>query len=155
MTKEQVLKHKEVIKWFCDNTYGSVVRKDYNTGIWNICSQPEFSIQDTYIENDMYVEFRKALVNGKIVQLNNRHKRYDTKLPNGWVNIDKIYNNIDIKEYRIKPMEEEIDTPEGKDWFYEQLFIRRKDSLRNDINVCTHIGNIANLMFKTKLNEEQ
>ena len=41
-----------------------------------------------------------------------------------------------------------IDTQAGKDWFYEQLKIRKQNSLTNDTNICMHIGNLANLMFK-------
>lgn len=41
-----------------------------------------------------------------------------------------------------------IKTQAGKDWFYEQLKIRKQNSLPNDTNLCMHIGNLANQMFK-------
>ncbi len=52
--------------------------------------------------NDKYVEFRKALIEGKIVQWN--HSDYDQS-ESQWVTIDGIDTSYDLSRYRIKPEE--------------------------------------------------
>jgi len=37
MTPEQANKHKETIKWFCDNPDKMVWKKDHKTNNWYLC----------------------------------------------------------------------------------------------------------------------
>jgi len=101
MTAAAAAKHKEVIKWFCEYPEKGVWIKDYNTQDWLLSKNPEFSIDLTYVQNDDYTEFRKALVDGKVLQWFNENL-------NIWVD----YKEEDAKfflmckdKYRIKPDE--------------------------------------------------
>jgi len=102
MTSEQANKHKEAIKWFCDNPDKSVWRKDFHTNNWHFCRQPAFTYKDIYVQNDEYVEFRKALADGKELQ-------YTDDNGKTWfahcLKLDTFYSPKDI---RIKPKEPEF-----------------------------------------------
>ena len=68
MTKEQAQKHGNVIKWFIDNSDKGVYEL---TSIgWKLTDEPNFYPADKYVQNDRYAEFRKALVDGKTIQVN-------------------------------------------------------------------------------------
>ena len=100
MTFEQINKHKEVIKWFCDNPDKGVWRKDHRTNNWHFCMQPEFCYSDTYVQNDEYADFRKALADGKTIQ-------YKLSGDNWCDAIDpkSLLVGGNIKNLRIKPEE--------------------------------------------------
>ena len=68
MTKEQVEKRGEVIKWWLDNPDKGVYTRD-STGCWYIEYTPDFLPNSDYTQNDEYAEFRKALAEGKKVQV--------------------------------------------------------------------------------------
>ena len=59
MTKEQVTKHGEVIKWFCDNPDKGVWIKDMND--WHIVNEPAFLTCDLIVPNDEYAKFHKKV----------------------------------------------------------------------------------------------
>jgi len=101
MTREQVEKHGEVIKWFVDNPDKGVYEL---TSIgWKLTYEPNFYPADKYVQNDRYAEFRKALVDGKTIQVNDFGEWKDLK-----VNIIEEIQCRSIEDYRIKPDEPEI-----------------------------------------------
>jgi len=99
MTKEQIKKHGKVIKWFCDNPEKGVWVKISNR--WEQTIEPAFNPKLIYIQNDEYVELRKALAEGKTVQLDNQFG-YDSSKLKSWIKVDEIYNHIPIAHYRVK-----------------------------------------------------
>jgi len=102
MTKEQVKKHGKVIKWFCDNSSKGVYKL---TSIgWKQVFEPNFYPTDKYVQNDEYVEFRKALADGKLIQYLNGHT---------WVDISIAAFSLPVENYRIKPDEPKF---EKGDW---------------------------------------
>ncbi len=50
--------------------------------------------------------------------------------------------------YNVNSM---IDTQAGKDYYYEQLKIRKDINLKNDLNLCMLVGELANLKYPTKV----
>ena len=109
MNKEQVQKHGDIIKWFCDNPNKGVWRKDTPTNDWYIDLEPSFYEDYIYVQNDEYAEYRKALAEGKSIQ-----HMYNGK----WCDCygftpQRDFENEKPKHYRIKP--EELKFEEG-DW---------------------------------------
>lgn len=113
MTIEQVEKHREVIKWFIDNPTKGVWRKD-TPNDWYIDNTPTWYEDYTYVQNDKYAKFRKALVDDKIVQLDNQFEYDDSKLKS-WIKVDKISDHIPVAHYRVKPDEFKVG-----DWVREK-----------------------------------
>jgi len=84
MNKEQAIKHKEVIKWWLENTSKGVFKKlDIEDAEWQFDNTPEFNVHTIYIQNDEYVEFRKAEHDG--MQLEFKDTEFSTD-KNVWVN---------------------------------------------------------------------
>jgi len=109
MTKEQVEKHGTVIKWFVDNPDKGVWRKDTPTNDWYIDNTPNWYEDYTYVQNDKYAEFRKALVDGKELQYTiNNGKTWFT-------NYNKLNTFYTPENIRIKPEELRF---EINDWAY-------------------------------------
>jgi len=105
MTKQEIKAHKEVIKWFIDNPDKGVWGTENVTPrVWELIDEPQFYIDNIYIQNDKYLEFRGALAEGKIVELDNTYL-YDTAKEEGWIAVDKILDYIPLAHYRIKPEE--------------------------------------------------
>jgi hypothetical protein len=106
MNKEQVQKHGEVIKWFCDNTEKGVWVKQHGQDFWVKTTAPCWDLDIPYVQNDGYAEYRKALVDGKTIQYRVYNK--STNLLE-WVDCDfEAAPNIDslsLCDYRIKPDE--------------------------------------------------
>ena len=111
MTIEQIKKHKEIIKWFCDNLTKGVWRKDCYTNNWHFCRQPEFNDKDTYVQNDEYAELRKALVDGKTVEY------YEKNSYNKWFDIT-TKNRLQLTDFSIDTLRIKPDEPKFKigDW---------------------------------------
>jgi len=103
MTKEQIELHGDVMKWFLSNPDEGVFKKlDLPNAEWLHEIEPEFNVHTQYVQNDEYAEFRKALVDGKAVQLifkkgykDEHYKRINTE--DGF-----LYR---AEYYRIKPEE--------------------------------------------------
>lgn len=117
MTKEQVQKHGDIIKWFCDNPEKGVWVKTHKDGLWQLEYEPTFTV-NIYVQNDEYSEFRKAHADGKTIQFKKTHIGTHEITPHQWVDWNS-YNfcfNKDT-EYRIKP-----DEPKFKvgDWVYTE-----------------------------------
>lgn len=107
-------------------------------------SNPEFfNTNDEYhiyIMDDEYVEFRKALAEGKIIQLNEAEKFADSN--RGWVDLSCISlgdstNLFPVNYYRIKPEEQHIKIG---DYLYDIQF-----------NKYHRIENILDEKVETKL----
>jgi len=111
MTFKQVSKHSKVIKWFCDNPDKGVWRKDFHTGAWHFCRQPEFNYKDTYVQNDECVEFRKALADGNKVRMPEDNGK------TWFTHCDKLDSWYNIENIRIKPEEPEFKVG---DWVREK-----------------------------------
>ncbi len=108
MTKTQIEKHGEVIKWFIDNQNKGVWYIMQGREYWQISLEPNFYEDYTYVQNDEYAEFRKALADGKTIQ-------YYVDSFVGWQDTKTFDNTFDLpNSYRIKP-----DSPNLKkgDWF--------------------------------------
>jgi hypothetical protein len=111
MTKKQAEKHSEIIKWFIDNPNKGVYCKHPEDNLWRLSYSPTFDTILTYVQNDEYVELRKAQTDGKTIQIEykpSNSKPYWRNYSNGEMNCFYKENN-----YRIKP-----DKPEFKvgDW---------------------------------------
>ena len=106
MNKKQIIEHKEVIKWFCDNPNKGVWKtKNIIVNEWELTYNPQFCKDVIYIQNDEYAEFRKALKDGKIVQ-HNFKDFLDNSEEENWHNIDnKHVFKISKSHYRVKPEE--------------------------------------------------
>ena len=99
MTKEQIEAHKEVIKWFIDNSDKGVWFKGFMNE-WELQTNPHFVEDYLYIQNDEYAEFRKALSDSKTVQ--QIYGAYCEWKDLDWS--DKFTHPIE--NYRIKPDKE-------------------------------------------------
>jgi len=112
MTKEQVEKHGEVIKWFVDNPDKGVWCRRNDTGLqdWVLTKEPNWETTYIFLQNDEYAEFRKALADGKQLQI----RDYIGK----WVNHYKIPTgnfSYPVNRYRIKSEEPKF---KAGDWVY-------------------------------------
>jgi len=109
MTPKQVSKHREAIKWFCDNPDKMVWKKDHKTNNWYLCEQPAFDYKDIYVQNDEYSEYRRALADGKTIQFYYEIHNVEPKIEGewrDWSSYGQCFENT-IK-YRIKPKEPEF-----------------------------------------------
>lgn len=104
MNKEQIKKHGEVIKRFCDNPNKGVWAKNINIpGLndWSLTYSPMFRVDVPclYVQNDKYAELRKAEADGKIIEYSPCEGKVGAfekmRL------IDRFNRNP--KHYRIKP----------------------------------------------------
>ena len=69
MTRAGYKKHFRVIDWFYNQPEGTtVLEKNRILEIWKEVEDPIFSVENDYLINDGYVEFRKAIYEGKIVE---------------------------------------------------------------------------------------
>lgn len=115
MTKEQARTHGEVIKWWIDNTDKCVwIKKDVG---WMLYDEPTFHIEDVYVQNDEYAEFRKALVDGKQLQYKCWYPNQKTKWKDFTAVTATANFDVAIDYLRIKP-----DEPEFKvgDWVVDK-----------------------------------
>lgn len=110
MTKEQAIKHKDVIKWWLNNTDKGVWRHNkLPDGKWFLDKIPEFKLEYKYVQNDKYAELRKAQADGKVIQSDmkpkSNHHWVDCPSEPSW--------ELPVYMYRIKP-----DEPQFKigDW---------------------------------------
>ena len=109
MTAEEVKAHKEVIEFFLKNPEKGLWYRRFKdpqvNKTWMKTFTPNFYTDNTYLQNDNYSEYRKALCDGKQIQFfNDKNYLYDTSLEaNEWHNIDKITISIGFGHYRIKP----------------------------------------------------
>jgi len=103
MTKEQYLKHKEVMDWFYNQPKGTKVWLKYaDTNNWNLVLYPEWFETTEYIIDDEYTEFRKALLDGKQVQWEQTEDTW-INIPSNYDFIEAEQNGAAVEEYRIKP----------------------------------------------------
>lgn len=136
MTKEQVQKHGEVIKWFCDNPEKGVWLRSPNGG-WTFTRKPFWDIQCKYVQNDEYAELRKAQADNKIIE----HKSPEL---NVWYTKSKTSDFNTFTDYRIKP-----DEPKFKvdDWVYtEEGYLGKIIS-----HIYNNLYNISGLRFNAKV----
>lgn len=110
MTKEQVQKHGEVIKWFCDNPEKGVWCQSEEGFPWYLIHTPTFDTHYKYVQNDEYTELRKAKVDGKLQwkwkHFNPATKEKDTE----WKQVpySETFAFHGEYNYRIKPDEPEL-----------------------------------------------
>jgi len=107
MTREQMQKHGDVIKWFIDNLDKGVWIKLISNR-WNFLADPSFDVSYKYVQNDEYAELRKALADGKKIQ-------FKTIYDNGefiWHNMTGLKPTgvfeLEAERYRIKTDEPEL-----------------------------------------------
>ena len=103
MNKEQIYKHSDVIKWFCDNPDSMVWYQQRISKNWVLTDAPAFGAHTSYVQNDEYAELRKAQANGKTIEV----------LCSGVFQTSGCLFNRLPEDYRIKP-----DKPKFKegDW---------------------------------------
>lgn len=94
MTKEEIQKHGEVIKWFIDNPDKEVWCKD-NEG-WFVTNNPTFYLNYAYVKNDEYAELRKAQADGKVIEFRQSEDDFwsETNNNNSFI--------LPLSNYRIK-----------------------------------------------------
>ena len=104
MNKELINKYKpEFDHWLNE---GRILYKHTNSNAW--WNEEPWSYSLSYVTaviiNDEYSEFRKALAEGKTIQVLQQHK-------DNWIDIDQILLNTDLSRYRIKPDEPKFKIP--------------------------------------------
>jgi hypothetical protein len=123
MNKELIKKYKaEFDHWLNGGSLLLGQEKPDNTFEWVLPTViPWNNISCTYIINDKYVEFRKALAEGKTVQFFNTEDRLynSSKELNTWHNTDTIHTHGKPSDYRIKPEEPKFGIG---DWVRVNLF---------------------------------
>lgn len=99
MNKEQAAKHGKVIKWWLDNHGKGVWVKAPHSTEWGITYEPSFYLKCTYVQNDQYSKFRKAQVDGKIIERDTSSSVIEKwKL---FTDKDK-FEEMNVQYYRIK-----------------------------------------------------
>ena len=108
MNKQLINKYKpEFDHWLNE---GKILHKHIHSNTW--CNYEPWDYSPDYVTaiiiNDEYVEFRKALAEGKTIQLNEAEKFADSN--RGWVDLSckslgKSTNLFPVNYYRIKPDE--------------------------------------------------
>ncbi len=93
LKKEQYLKHKEVIDWWAKSDSLVWCRDEHLD--WYELDKPLWDVAKNYVINDQFVEFRKALVDGKVVEQQCKYVLYNYEPIKG--DFDHNFN------YRIKP----------------------------------------------------
>ena len=78
MTKEQIKKHGNVIKWFCENPDKYVCYRGATR--WHYTDNPLFYTDTIYVQDDEWTEYRKALADGKQLQYKTTHSNGKTQL---------------------------------------------------------------------------
>ncbi len=148
MTRQQIEEHREVIKWWLDNPDNGVWRKLNND--WVLAYSPQFYETSIYVQNDKYAEFRKALADSKMVELDNTYL-YDTSKEKGWITIDKIFDHIPLTHYRIKPEEPEFKVG---DWVYANSHLCKLEATKSG-NLYAPIPNRHDCIQGVKLSKLQ
>ena len=128
MTKEQVELHGDIIKWWLDNIDKGVYARHINGENWEYITNPSWSTNNVYVQNDEYAELRMAQADGKIIQ--HQIGSVDGLI---WVDIECITKGI----YRIKP-----DEPTFKvgDW----IFINSKENDEKSLEQIKNIDEYGN-----------
>jgi len=114
MTKEQIQKHGEVMKWYIDNPEKGVWFKQKDSD-WRLTITPEFNtyMDWMYIKNDEYSEFRKALVDGNTIQ----YKPTNYNNMEIWKDILREPSfQLPVEKYRVKPETPKYWKPKKGDW---------------------------------------
>lgn len=93
MNKEVIRKYKDVFDWWLDG--GKVWMRHVNGAKWYyVEDNPHWSSNEVYVQDDEYVELRKAQADGKVVQYyDSNYNEWVDGLQTGW------------KDYRIRPDE--------------------------------------------------
>lgn len=117
---------------------GTVCCFDRADNCWKTLEDPKFILNYKYVINDEYVEFRKALVEGKTIQFDTSYHYPKT---GEWVDLDFTLDNCkhflrDSKFYRIKP-----DEPKFKvgDWVRSKsagIFLLKSQASIDACNEC-------------------
>lgn len=106
MNKELILKYKAE---FDHSLYGGKLQVKFVNDPWEEAPEDIFSystVNFVLVIDDAYVEFRKALAEGKVIQLNEAEKFSDQN--RGWVDLSctslgSSTNLFPVEYYRIKP----------------------------------------------------
>jgi len=126
MTKEQLQLHGEVIKWYIDSLDKGIWRKDHKTKNWHLARNPQFNIKDIYVQNDGYAKFRKALIDGKIIQFRT------TSCGINWIDCKPNWV-LPTAYYRIKPEQQK---------FKEDDWVRIKNPDPDDLRGIAQIKTV-------------
>ena len=80
MTREGYRKHKLVIDWFYNQPKDATVLYKTKSDIyWVKTDNPKFFYENEYIINDEYVELRKVICEGKVIEVKNTvRNKWDT-----------------------------------------------------------------------------
>lgn len=142
MNAKQIEKHKDVIKWFCDNPSKGVWDSlDPGATAWELVYDPSFSQQHVFVQNDEYAELRKAQADGKIIELNG--SEINGGYGETWNVCNKDLFKYAVHAYRIQPEESNKDFKVG-DWVklpdmsYQKIYEVTKNSVS-----LSNFGNIG------------
>ena len=128
MNKEQIYKHSDVIKWFCDNPDSMVWYQQRISKNWVLTDAPAFGAHTSYVQNDEYAELRKAQANGKTIEV----------LCSGVFQTSGCLFNRLPEDYRIKPDESKLKVG---DW------------VRDNVNKSCPIFQMDELPIKHKVDD--
>lgn len=97
-------KHEEVKEWFKCNKDKGVWTKGCLFNTWVLTGNPAWHKEQPYVQNDEYAEFRKAIVDGKSIELYSHHKDGEAI----YSETHTIDTDCHYTKYRIKPNKEPI-----------------------------------------------
>ena len=104
MNIKQIEKYGEVIKWFIDNPEKGVWERVEND-IWSLVKNPSFSKEDGfYVQNDEFAEIRRAIVDGRVIEVNVSNDEEKPKWEKRIFDISesvKPYDISEVKKYRV------------------------------------------------------
>jgi len=98
---EQIRKHGEVIQWWLSNPEEGVYCRYNNHNEWFNTIEPTWNEYYIYVQNDEYVEFRKALADGKQIQF--LQTVNDAEKNPKWIDCPNGFKFTKDITYRIKP----------------------------------------------------
>lgn len=149
MNLQIIKKYEKEFLHYLNNGYQSVVFATSagglsNTVIWEYASDEDWEKNSVFIINDEYVEFRKALAEGKTVQ----YKGLSTQT---WCIIQPelghTFGSIHVSNYRIKP-----DKPEFKvgDWINVNGAGGTFTECISGVNDDTYVLSKTNICYKSQ-----
>ena len=142
MTREQWKEHKKAIIWFLEQPEGTEIwcRGKADDTEWILVDNPSWSTENIYVINDKFSEIRKAIADGKQIQI----RKFQT-----WDDLDVKDPNFEpelsINCYRIKP---EIKFPIFKK--NDFMVVRFENDKKYRIEFIFNYNKFYDFMEKTK-----
>ena len=113
MIIEQIIKYRAVIHWFLDFPDKGVWYYFHKQEGWVLTHKPNWNLDNMYVQNDEYAEYRKALAEGKTIQFLQTCTGTHSIEPKQWLDWNSYGEYFDKHtQYRVKPEEPKFKTGE-------------------------------------------